>query len=233
MTKFRWYYDKDAETAWLNEMAAQGYALTSFFAGFYTFDRCIPGEYEYQIDASDKFNNVSNDYREFMTDAGIEIIQCWGMWIFLRKKADGKEFTLYTDVDSQIEHYTKILNTFRNIFILEMICFVIEIFAGKFGSPVFFVFAGFFALVAIGFLQIILKTKQVIAALKERKGEPVPDQGNKQPMALILPGMMLNVCASAITNPGYEGLQILLYVIAIVLMVIGIYQVAKGLSDKK
>ena len=38
MTKFRLYLDKDKETAWLNEMAAQGYALTGFYAGFYKFE---------------------------------------------------------------------------------------------------------------------------------------------------------------------------------------------------
>ena len=36
MTKFRLYLDKDKETTWINEMAAKGYALKKFFAGFYT-----------------------------------------------------------------------------------------------------------------------------------------------------------------------------------------------------
>ena len=50
MTKFRLYFDKDKETVWLNELAAKGYALISFFAGFYTFEKTEPGEYIYQID---------------------------------------------------------------------------------------------------------------------------------------------------------------------------------------
>ena len=33
MIRFRLYYDKDKETEWLNEMAADGWALKSFFAG--------------------------------------------------------------------------------------------------------------------------------------------------------------------------------------------------------
>ena len=59
MKKFRMYFDKDKETAWLNEMAAEGYALTSFFAGLYTFDECVPGKYTYQIDFSDSLFRVS------------------------------------------------------------------------------------------------------------------------------------------------------------------------------
>lgn len=44
MKQFRLYFDKDKETEWLNDMAAQGYALTSFFAGIYTFDTCAPNK---------------------------------------------------------------------------------------------------------------------------------------------------------------------------------------------
>lgn len=66
MTKFRLYFDKDKETAWLNEMAKKGYAMTGFFAGFYQFEACEPGEYIYQIDFSSKMFSVSDDYREFI-----------------------------------------------------------------------------------------------------------------------------------------------------------------------
>ena len=44
MIRFRLYYDKDRETEWLNEMAADGWALKSFFAGFYKFEPCEKGE---------------------------------------------------------------------------------------------------------------------------------------------------------------------------------------------
>lgn len=96
MKKFRLYYDKDKETQWLNEMAAQGYAITSFFAGFYTFDTCTPGKYTYQVDFGDRLFGVTEDYREFMRENNIEIVQTWGFWILLRKlNADGP-FQLYT-----------------------------------------------------------------------------------------------------------------------------------------
>ena len=47
MIRFRLYFDKDAETKWLNEMAEQGWAMKSFFTGFYSFERCEPGQYMY------------------------------------------------------------------------------------------------------------------------------------------------------------------------------------------
>ena len=68
MIKFKLYFDKDAETAWLNEMCAQGWAMQSFFAGFYTFEKCEPGEYIYQIDFGSKMFAIDPNYREFMEE---------------------------------------------------------------------------------------------------------------------------------------------------------------------
>ena len=42
-----------------------------------------------------------------MQEMGAEIIANWGFWAVLRKPADEGTFELYSDVDSQIEHYTK------------------------------------------------------------------------------------------------------------------------------
>ena len=52
MTKFKIYFDKDVETKWLNQMVAEGWALKSFFAGFYTFEECKKGEYIYPMSLS-------------------------------------------------------------------------------------------------------------------------------------------------------------------------------------
>ena len=59
MIRFRLYFDKDAETKWLNEMAEQGWALKSFFAGFYSFERYEPGQYMYQVDFGNRFFSVN------------------------------------------------------------------------------------------------------------------------------------------------------------------------------
>ena len=40
MIRFRLYLDKDKETEWLNKMVSEGWALQSFFAGFYKFTPC-------------------------------------------------------------------------------------------------------------------------------------------------------------------------------------------------
>ena len=55
MIKFKLCFDKDKETQWLNEMANLWWAMTSFFVGFYKFERCEKGKYSYQIDFGNKF----------------------------------------------------------------------------------------------------------------------------------------------------------------------------------
>ena len=104
MMQFRLFLDKDAETVWLNQMAADGWAMKSFFAGFYDFEKCEKGGYIYQVDFGDRLFSVSSDYRELMQEMGIEIVQTWGYWVILRKKASDGKFELYTDVESSIGH---------------------------------------------------------------------------------------------------------------------------------
>lgn len=226
MKKFRLYLDKDKETTWINEMAKKGYALTGFFAGVYTFEACTQGEYEYQIDFGNKFFSVNNDYKEFMEENGIEAVCLWGYWIFLRKRASEGEFVLYTDVDSSIEHYTKILKMFKIVTIIELLCFLLEVFGAINGVTV-----GVFGMLIIGILIIALmratlSTKRLINELKERKGESVPSgfaTGNISPV--LISGLLLNVCATTLTHSSVSHTIVMTtQIVAIVAMLVGLYQ---------
>lgn len=229
MTKFRLYFNKDKETTWLNEMAAKGYALKSFFAGFYSFEKCEPGEYVYQIDFGSKIFSVSDDYREFMAENNIEIVCLWGYWIVLRKRASEGAFVLYTDVDSSIEHYTKILKMFKGVTIVELICFFAETIITMTGSPV-----GIFGMLIIGALAIAMmyatiSTKRTINELKERKGDSPASassvtNGNVSP--ILLSGLLLNLAANSMRHSGSisEWIVITVQILAIVFMLVGIYQ---------
>lgn len=226
MTKFRLYFNKDKETAWLNNMAKEGFALTKFFAGFYTFKACEPGEYEYQIDFGDKMYAVTDDYREFMEENNIEIVCLWGYWVFLRKRASEGEFVLYTDVESSLEHYTKILKMFKIVTAIELVCFIMETFAAM--NDVAVGFFGMFIIGALtlGLMNAILATKQTINELKERKGEPVNKGiagGNVSPT--LIAGLFLNLCATALNRSSVSAPWVtIVHIIAIIVMLVGIYQ---------
>lgn len=219
MIKFRLYWDKDKETAWLNEMSAKGYAMTGFFAGIFVFDKCEPGKYLYQVDFGEKLFRVSDDYRQFMEETGVEIVQTWGFWVVLRKLASEGKFELYTDVDSSIEHYKKILKMFKVVTILELLCFFIEVWGAIQGNTAATAFM--FLLGALILLNAINKTKSIIAELMERKGETMLQNRNRLYSPALACGLLLNgvVYLQDIANPILRhGIQI----VALVLMVAGL-----------
>ncbi len=230
MIKFRLYFDKDKETVWLNEMAANGYAMTGFCLGFYTFEKCNPGEYVYQIDFGDHCFSISNDYREFMEENHIEIVQNWAFWIILRKHASEGEFQLYTDVDSSIEHYTKIRNMFKIVTIIELICFTLQIINYSILSSdgaklkmLPFICMLFIAVFIVVLMKAAIHTNQVIMKLKERKGE-VTANDNSRISPLLLSGMALNCAAMGIKDSLSPALATGIAIIAIIFMLLGLWQ---------
>ncbi len=125
MIKFRWYYDKDIEEDFLNNMSKRGYELVDFFLGFYTFKKCEPNEYTYRVDLiGNKNREELEDYMEILKDSGAILIRRWGSWATFKKRG---EFELYTDKDSQIKLYTQIRNMFGYISVIELVCSLINI----------------------------------------------------------------------------------------------------------
>lgn len=232
MTKFRLYWDKDAETKWLNEMADKGFAMTGFFAGFYRFEKTEKGKWRYQVDFGEKFGAVTEDYREFMNEAGIEIVQNWGYWIILRKLASEGEFELYTDVESSIEHYSKILIMFKVVFVIELICLFMEIMAALNGADIGWIFACIVGAFTFVILNAAVKTKNTILELKARQSGIDSDKDERQVAPALMAGLLINSCAllmgqsdtlsATMTGP----VKMVLHIFAIILMVAGIVQTA-------
>lgn len=241
MVRFALYYDKDMETEYLNEMSGKGYALTGFFMGFYFFDECRPGEYVYQIDITEGLFRVSNDYREFMREMGVEIVSLWGPWVLLRKKAEDGPFELYTDVESNIEHYTRIKKTFKTCAVIESICILVEVIGAIRGSFLGCVFGLILAAILMVIIRQIVQLNGILAELKERIGM---DAGNERgigrmrrtPSRLLPTGLLLIAIAFLLSETGgiwilgisYEMLKRGLQLTAIVLMLAGIVRSCWG-----
>ena len=230
MTKFRLYFDKDRETEWLNELARQGKALSGFFAGFYRFQDTAPGLWRYQVDFSDRFGSVTEEYRALMDDLQIEIVQIWGYWVVLRKRAADGPFEMYTDIESKIEHYKKIRRLFQAVTLAELAFFIFEmICAVALEEP-----AGWLCMMILGLLAITMKQQanhanRIISDLMEQKGEQndrYPASEKKQVSAIPLAGLILNACAMAM-QPSTELMhcaKITIQITAIIAMVAGIYR---------
>ncbi len=170
MVKFRWYYDKDAEEAWLKEMSLKGWAFKKFWLGFYSFEACEPGEYNYQIDLLDNWSGDKVEFANFMEGAGVEVISQWYRWVYLRKKAIDGPFEMYTDIASKIEQYKRIKHFFTIGLIVEAICFCLELNAAlRTGSAVFYGFTIFIALVVLVFLRVVWLCQWKIGALRREE----------------------------------------------------------------
>lgn len=234
MIKFRLSFDKDKIIRWLNQLSEKGYAMTSFFAGFFSFETCEPGKYIYQIDFSEKFFRITQNYREFMEEQDVEILQCWGPWIYLRKETAKGDFQMFTDIDSQIVHYTKRLIMFKIVTIIELIGFMVEGFLALKGIPLALAFMLIIAALIFAMLRAVVKIKKTIADLKEQKGDFSKDWlFRRRNVSMLIPvGLLFNsntlLLEDKIDHPIKLGLQIT----AIILMLIGIYQTAKKDREK-
>lgn len=227
MIKFKLYFDKDKETQWLNEMSQKGWAMTGFFAGFYRFEPCEKGKYSYQIDFGNEFFSVSDDYRKFMSDSDIEIIQSWGFWVFLRKLSSEGEFQLYTDVDSQIEHYKKIRNMFKAVTVIELICLFIELFSASMtNSPLLWSFVFLILAIIIAFFNITNRTNDIIHELTERK-TGIEEPRSRSISIFLIIGLLLNSCVLMMKDSIPSYIVCPLQLIVIVLMLVGVYQTAR------
>ena len=227
MIRFKLYFDKDKETKWLNDMADQGWAMNGFFAGFYRFEPCEKGKYTYQIDFGNEFFSVSDDYREFMSDSDIEIIQSWGFWVFLRKLSSEGGFQLYTDVDSQIEHYKKIRNMFKAVTVIELICLFIELFSASMTkSPLLWSFVFLILAIIIAFFNITNRTNDIIHELTERK-TGIEEPRSRSISIFLIIGLLLNSCVLMMKDSIPSYIVCPLQLIVIVLMLVGVYQTAR------
>lgn len=227
MIRFRLYYNKDTETEWLNKMAADGWALTGFFAGFYRFEECEKGEYTYQVDLGDQLFSVSSEYRELMEELGVEIVTLWGYWIILRKRTADGPFELYTDVESQIEHYTKILRMFKVVCILEIICMLIEVVGGLSGNPLGWAAAVLLASFVLVCVNAVGKTKGVLAELEARKSG-IEQENSVRTISVLLPtGLLINACLLAAQDSISPTIHMVLQILAIILMAAGLILTVK------
>lgn len=125
----RWklYFDKDLEESWLNQLAQQGWGLTSFCLGRYTFEPIEPGEYIYRVDLLPSDEEKKQEYFSLLREMGVEVVQQWGFWFFCRRRASEGPFELYSDAPSKASHYGRIARMFFLVALLEIVCALFQI----------------------------------------------------------------------------------------------------------
>lgn len=127
--KIYWAWDFRKEELWLNEMAAEGWALNHASFGSYTFVRCEPGEYIIRLEM-----NVDKEYRSFVEETGAEYVGSCVNWVYFRRKAELGPFDLFSDIDSRIAHLARIGNTLWLICLANLLIGAANIVNGQVGS---------------------------------------------------------------------------------------------------
>lgn len=166
--KWFWAWDFDKEEEWLNELSEKGLQLTDVKAIRYKFEEGKPNEYTYRIEMLDEFpsNKKSRDYIRFLEETGVEMIGCYLRWIYLRKKKSDGDFDLFSDLDSRINHLTKILYLLAILMPLELFC-VIDLWCthtsvnGAFGLVVTLLNSILAVLIIMGVIKIYKHRKKL------------------------------------------------------------------------
>ncbi len=189
MTKFRFNSNREENIAWLNQMAKEGHAFVNYFAGFYTFEECTPGQYEYGMEHSDNFFSVSEKYKEKMGNAGVEVVQCWGSRVYLRRKPMNIPFPQYPDTDALLEYFLKIRGLFKITSMIELLCVILELYTTTGGFVGGFVLTLVIGAILLVCMQVVVNSNKVVLELRGRKKQypkENEDKMNKVSFVLVL-----------------------------------------------
>lgn len=232
MIKFKLYFDTEKETEWLNEMSAKGYALADYWWGIYSFEKCLPGEYVYQIDIVDGFFNVDDDYRNFMEDIGVEIVCMWSCWAILRKKSADGLFRMYSDAESSIGHYSKIRQLSRVAMIIEIFCLIVTFCKAISGSLSSLGLSFLMMALAAVLMRQVMHVNKILAELKESIGEPVGFAiGKRRKLSIfIVWGFLLNSLGILLRGwefPYGRPVRVIVHGLALLFLLIGFIQTCR------
>jgi hypothetical protein len=128
--KAYWSYEK--EEKWLNEMSAKGLALTDYSWCRYVFSDSQPGEYTYRIELFEHLPSHpdSQKYLHFMEENGVEHIASYLRWVYFRKKACDGVFNIYSDLESRIKHYQRIIRFWIGLSAMEFLIGFANVYIG-------------------------------------------------------------------------------------------------------
>jgi hypothetical protein len=123
------FVDYEKEEKWLNEKVSEGLAMTAYyFPCLYTFEDCSPGEYIYRLELlkNHATHSESKKYIRFVEESGTEHVATYLNWVYFRKKSDAGPFEVFSDLESRVAHYQRILRLWIFIGILIIILVLLQ-----------------------------------------------------------------------------------------------------------
>lgn len=169
---FLWDFEK--EEKWINEMAAKGMHLTDVGFGRYVFEEGTPGEYRYHLEWLQHFPShpESVAYIRFIEETGAEHVASFKKWVYLRKKTSEGAFDLFSDLDSRIAHFGRILKLI-SLLGAALLCYVVPLvlhcLRQRYVPDAYIVMLGFYAILYTLFGIGFYKTLRAYRKLKKSR----------------------------------------------------------------
>ena len=109
--KWFWPWQDDREEAWLSEMSARGWHLAAMgWPSRYIFVAGEPRRDIYRLDWQDASRKEMSNYVQLFQDAGWEHVGSRSGWqVFRRPDEHGQAPEIFTDVDSKIAKYERMI----------------------------------------------------------------------------------------------------------------------------
>lgn len=168
-TEVRWFWAWDAgkEEGWLERMAGEGWHLASGGIRF-KFVKGAPAVVRYRLDWRTGAMGGLKDYFDLCRDAGWERVCSFGSWHYFRT-ADATAPELYTDRDSLVERYWRLLALIVVVTIPNLMSLLLNLgrSGGRFEQLYTFARVTQFALVTFllyGIVKLLLFIRQLKAA---------------------------------------------------------------------
>lgn len=113
ITKYKVFlaYDFEKEEAWLNSMSVMGLELIDVGLCRYVFRENRSNRFEYRLELLDNLpmNRESQAYIAFLEETGAEYVGSVFRWAYFKKTTEDGHFQLFSDVQSRIAHYKRIM----------------------------------------------------------------------------------------------------------------------------
>lgn len=163
----RFFIDYEKEEQWLNNMSEKGYHFKSFNLFFYLFEVNKEESYTYRIELLPK-DHGNQDYLSFMEDTGVEHVDSYLKWIYLRKPKSLGTFENYTDNRTKLELLNRIFYFQLAVTLFSFIVFIVELGLLLHGFHLLILLScSFIAVLTLGVATVSLRNWRRIRKLKE------------------------------------------------------------------
>lgn len=164
--KWFWPWQDQKREAWFRQMSQDGWHLKSIGFGGLVFN-FTPGEkldYIYQLDFRQEDKKKMGEYLDLFEDAGWEHVLSWNGWQHFRKRfEDDDRDQIFTENQSKIQKYRRVLGSFLLFLPTYMIIFMAKLdrYPPWFAVILVGTYVTLTLYVAISMLMVSLRIKQL------------------------------------------------------------------------